>query len=164
MKNTKTKNNPEKYTAHLYSLKMVKEENIEFIPTQIDSPTLTYNFIWNFYQQKGYDREVFTVIAVDNRLQVNGIHVAHIGSLTSCPASPREIFKFAILCNAKGIILAHNHPSGNLNASKADLKMTSRLSRVGLTLDMQVYDSLIIGHDGYTSILSEHPDSIHKPY
>lgn len=58
------------------------------------------------------DREVFVVMTLNNRNSITSLTTAFMGSLNSCVVHPREVFKTAILSNAEGIILCHNHPSG----------------------------------------------------
>ena len=69
------------------------------------------------------------------------------GSLTSSVAHPREIFKAAILVNAVSIILAHNHPSGDINPSMDDISVTKRIEKSGVLLGIRLVDHIIIGGD-----------------
>ena len=73
------------------------------------------------------------------------------GTLTSCLVHPREIFQVAIQCNAAGIILFHNHPSGNPDPSREDRDMTRRLASSGELLGIKVLDHLIIAPGCYFS-------------
>jgi DNA repair proteins len=72
--------------------------------------------------------------------------------LASCPIHPREVFKPAILANAAGIILLHNHPSGDPSPSQDDLLLTSRLREAGEVLGIQVVDHVILGYATYASL------------
>ena len=100
-----------------------------------------------------YDCEVFLVLALSTAGRLIGVHAAHTGTLDASVASPREVFKFALLCNARSVILSHNHPSGNLEPSSADVQMTRPLRAAGEALTIPVVDSLVVGFDGrYTSL------------
>jgi len=77
------------------------------------------------------------------------------GGVAGTVADPKRIFKTAIERNAAAMILCHNHPSGQLKASDADLKLTKRLVQAGIMLDIRVVDHLIIGHDQYISLAEE---------
>ena len=94
------------------------------------------------------DREHFVVIMLATNCRIIGINTCHIGSLDSSVVSAREVFKPAILANAAKIVAAHNHPSGSLQPSTADIRVTRRLVEAGGLLGIPVLDSLIIGHDG----------------
>ena len=77
------------------------------------------------------------------------------GGLAGTVADPKKIFKIAIENNASGIILCHNHPSGNMKPSEADTKLTRKLKDAGLLLDLPILDHLIIGDEKYMSFADE---------
>ncbi len=68
---------------------------------------------------------------------------------------PREVFRYAIKKSSVAIILAHNHPSGDLTPSKEDIEVTRRLAEVGKVVGIDVLDSLIISNKGYSSLKSK---------
>jgi DNA repair protein RadC len=101
----------------------------------------------------GYDREVFLAIALSTASRVIGAHVCHMGTVDASVASPREVFRFCLLVNARSVLVAHNHPSGNLEPSSADISISKQLKRAGDTLSIPLVDSLVVGFDGrYTSL------------
>jgi DNA repair protein RadC len=74
------------------------------------------------------------------------------GTLNSSLVHPREVFKGALLANAHALILAHNHPSGNVEPSSADRQVTDILVKAGNILDVKILDHVIIGSkEGYYS-------------
>ena len=77
------------------------------------------------------------------------------GGVAGTVADPKIIFKHALDELASAIILAHNHPSGNLNASQADLDLTKKLKEAGKLLDIQVLDHLIVAGQKYFSFADE---------
>jgi DNA repair protein RadC len=77
------------------------------------------------------------------------------GGIAGTVADPKIIFKLALDELASGIILAHNHPSGNLTASQADLDLTRKLREAGKLLDIQVLDHLIVAGQKYFSFADE---------
>lgn len=95
---------------------------------------------------RGLDREVFWVLLLDtrNRLIVPPVEVSK-GTLNSSLVHPREVFKPAIQHSAAGVILAHNHPSGDPSPSAQDIRITSSLVDAGKLIDIQVLDHLILG-------------------
>jgi DNA repair protein RadC len=83
--------------------------------------------------------------------KVIGFEVVSIGSLTESVIHPREVFKSAIVHNARSIVLVHNHPSGDSAPSEEDRKITEVLKQAGALLGINVLDHLIVGDDGYFS-------------
>ena len=77
------------------------------------------------------------------------------GGLCSAVAHPREVFSGAVKKGAFGIILAHNHPSGDPAPSDEDVRMTKQLSEAGKVLGIEVIDHIIIGDGRFTSFKSE---------
>jgi DNA repair protein RadC len=77
------------------------------------------------------------------------------GGVTGTVADPKLIFKTALQELASGIVLAHNHPSGNLTASQVDLDLTKKLKEGGKLLDIQVLDHIIIAGTRYFSFADE---------
>jgi len=77
------------------------------------------------------------------------------GGVAGTVADPKIIFKLALEELASGIILAHNHPSGNLTASQADLDLTKKIKDAGKLLDIQVLDHIIVAGQRYFSFADE---------
>ena len=77
------------------------------------------------------------------------------GGLTGTVADPKKIFKLALENNATSMILCHNHPSGNVNPSDADIRLTRKLKEAGDLLDIPVLDHLILGEERYYSFADE---------
>jgi DNA repair protein RadC len=77
------------------------------------------------------------------------------GGISGTVADPKKIFKMALDQNASSIILCHNHPSGNIQPSEADIRLTRKLKEAGLLLDLPVLDHLIVGGDAYFSFADE---------
>lgn len=95
--------------------------------------------------------EKFVMLALDTQNNVIGIHEITQGTINEGIISPRDIFQRAILNNAKNIIVAHNHPSGHLKPSQADINVTRRLVEAGKLLDIKVHDHIIVSYEGYFS-------------
>jgi len=77
------------------------------------------------------------------------------GGISGTVADPKKIFKLALDNNASSIILCHNHPSGNIQPSESDVKLTNKLKEAGKMLDLPVIDHIIIGEDNYYSFADE---------
>ena len=83
------------------------------------------------------------------------VDLVSLGSLGHTVVSPREVFILAIQNHAAHIIIAHNHPSGRENPSKADKRITKNLVKAGKLLEIEVTDHLIIGSNKYCSFKDE---------
>ncbi len=89
-------------------------------------------------------KEFFILICLDSRNCVTSQEVISIGSLNSSLSHPREVFKAAIDHRAAAIVLCHNHPSGDVQPSDSDLKLTERLKQVSQLVDIPLIDHLIV--------------------
>ncbi len=96
--------------------------------------------------------EKFVVFWLSSMNKVTGFEIVSIGTLNSSLVSPREVFRGAIVNNCANIIVAHNHPSGNLEPSQEDITITKKLVECGKIMDISVFDHVIFG-DGFTSLV-----------
>jgi DNA repair protein RadC len=97
-------------------------------------------------------QEKFAVVFLDNKNQFLGTKVITIGTATETLAHPRDIFREAIKQGSNKLIIAHNHPSGSLQPSQADLDLTEQLLRGGDYLAIPVLDHLILGNGNFQSL------------
>lgn len=97
------------------------------------------------------DREVFCSLYLDTRHCISGIEEVAVGTLSSALTHPREIYKGAMLSNAAGLIIAHNHPSGDVSPSAEDRKVTQRLADAGELIGIRLLDHIILGGGSYSS-------------
>jgi len=97
--------------------------------------------------------EEFYIVILNRKNVVQKYELVTRGILDSSLVSPREVFKIAIDHRASSIILVHNHPSGNLEPSKEDIKITEQLYQAGKLLEIPVLDHIIIANNSYTSFL-----------
>jgi DNA repair protein RadC len=99
--------------------------------------------------------EHLLVLTLDGQHSVIRVIIVSIGIANRTLVHPREVFIPAIKDNACGVILAHNHPSGNIEPSQEDQEITTRLCKAGEILDISVLDHVIITKNGYYSFLEE---------
>lgn len=99
--------------------------------------------------------EVCYVVCLTIPLTLIGYHQVSRGTLGQTSMHPREVFKAAIMANAAGIVLVHNHTSGNPEPSAADLEMTARIKAAGELVGIELLDHIIIGHHGQYVSLKE---------
>jgi DNA repair protein RadC len=99
--------------------------------------------------------EVFGVVYLNQANRIKHHEVISVGGLTGTVADPRIIFKKALAADATSLILFHNHPSGNLQPSKADKELTHRIITAGTLFDIRILDHIIVSEYGYFSFADE---------
>lgn len=97
-------------------------------------------------------QENIVVFCLDSRGYAIRRELVSVGILNASLIHPREVFYPAIVNNAAGIVVAHNHPSGDTEPSADDLEITARLITAGKILGITMADHIIVGNSGYTSL------------
>jgi DNA repair protein RadC len=101
-------------------------------------------------------REYFYAMYLNRANKILAVMQISAGGISGTVADGKMIFQGALKLNATCIVVCHNHPSGNLLPSEADIKLTQKLKEGARVLDMQLLDSLIINSEGkYTSLADE---------
>jgi len=100
-------------------------------------------------------QEHFLTITLDGASHIINTRTVFIGTLNQSLVHPREVFADAIADRAAGIIIAHNHPSGTLEASRADVAITQRLKEVSKLVGIELLDHVILSKHGYYSFSDE---------
>lgn len=119
----------------------------------LSSPDVVRDFL--LLQMAGLDREVFGVVFLNAQHQVMAFEVMFQGTLTQTSVYPREVLRAALKHNAAAVILAHNHPSGCVEPSRADDLLTRTLKSALAVVDVKVLDHFVIGH-GSAYSFAEH--------
>ena len=101
------------------------------------------------------NQEHFLTITLDGASHIINTRTVFIGTLNSSLVHPREVFADAIADRAAGIIIAHNHPSGTLEASRADVEVTRRLKEVSKLVGIELLDHVILSNHGFYSFSDE---------
>lgn len=139
-------------TVKLYELKKIQTN---FPKEKITSSKHASDFIKQFY---GDDIEIFEssfILLLNNSNNTIGYAKISQGGITGTVIDVRLIAKYAVESLATGVILAHNHPSGTLYPSEADINVTSKTKKALATLDIQLLDHLILTTEGYYSLADE---------
>jgi DNA repair protein RadC len=97
------------------------------------------------FEYAGKAREEFGVLYLDAQHRLIEFRIEFVGTLTQASVYPREIVKTALALNAASVVLAHNHPSGNPEPSRADEMLTSTLKTALALVDVRVLDHMIVG-------------------
>ena len=133
-----------------YSVALVKEKTVEYKlgdnGRSLNSPDRIADFLNQVY---GTDepQESFKLICLDVKLKPVGVFVISVGTINHTIVHPRDIFQRAILCNASSIVVSHNHPSGDVNPSAEDRKITDMISKAGEIMGIELLDHIIMGTD-----------------
>ncbi len=143
---------PAKATTILAAIELGKR-TFQFRPderTEIDSPVtaaaaLSQDLMWQ-------TKERFAVLLLDVKNRLLGTKVITIGTATETLAPPREIFREVIRQGATRLIVAHNHPSGNLEPSQEDIDLTRQLLAGSQLLSIPLLDHLILGDGNHQSL------------
>jgi DNA repair protein RadC len=123
---------------------------------RLDQPHLAGHFLVQRLQRE--TREVFGFLSLDGRHRFMAHHELTLGTRTQAPVDGAELFRLALLDRACGVLLFHNHPSGELAPSRDDLQLTRRLVSSGKTVEVAVHDHLIVADNRWLSIRSARPD------
>jgi DNA repair protein RadC len=99
--------------------------------------------------------EVFALLCLSTKHHVIAYHEVSRGTLDATLVHPREVFKAALLANAAGIVVAHNHPSGDPMPSPNDVAVTRRLVQAGELIGIPLIDHLVIGDGAFYSFQRE---------
>ena len=116
----------------------------------IDSPDKAADQLSDIRDKK---QEYFVCLTLDGANRLISKRIITIGTLTSSLVHPREVFAEAISDRAASIIVAHNHPSGNLQSSDADRQVTERLKEAGVLLGINLVDHIIVTSKDFVSIV-----------
>lgn len=100
-------------------------------------------------------KEEFVIICLNRANRVLGFALISSGGTAGTIADPKIIFQIALKSNATSIILAHNHPSGNIQPSASDIHLTKKLREGGKCLDLPVLDHVILSAESYYSLADE---------
>lgn len=100
-------------------------------------------------------QEEFKVLLLNRANEVLGIYPLSKGGITGTVVDQRLVFAVALKCNATAIIMAHNHPSGKLEPSHADITITKSINKCGDILNINLIDHLIVSKNGFFSFSNE---------
>ena len=122
----------------------------------ISSPEHAFMIFKHYWDKSQIQlREEFKMLLLNQAHRALGIVSISSGGVSSTTVDPKLVFSTALVANASSLIVAHNHPSGNLIPSESDIKMTNKLNSGGMLLDISVLDHLILTSDGYCSMKDE---------
>jgi len=116
-------------------------------------PDMVSDYLLTYFA--GCQSEAFVCCWLDNRHRLISADMIASGTIGHAPVYPREVVRRAIVRNAAAVILAHNHPSGDITPSVADLGLTVQLVEILTVVDVRVLDHFVVG-GGKTYSFAEH--------
>ena len=138
----------------IVKIQMVKDGNLEYRTKQIKNPQDLAELGLKFLKKA--DREMFVLVCLNSRNCINCIQLVSMGTVNATIISPKDVIKAVLLSNAVEMAFIHNHPSGDVEPSEDDLKITHRLAECGKLFDIKLLDHVIISDDGkYESFLEK---------
>ncbi len=118
------------------------------------SAVITSSDAAGFYMEELRHKDVenvYIMLLNAKNIYIDDIHIS-MGTVNSAPVSSREILRKALSLNAVGIIMVHNHPSGDPAPSREDILITQKMNKAGELVDIKLLDSIIIGDGTYVSL------------
>ncbi len=139
-----------KKSMPLLSLKVVRENACGYEETarRITGPDDAAKILDHVFALSEMAEEVMCMVTLDTQNQPTGFWIISIGSLNESIVHPREVFKRAMLVNSYGIILGHNHPSGDPSFSPQDRNLIQRLLEAGKIMGIRLMDFIAVGAGG----------------
>ena len=117
------------------------------------SSAITYDTL--FAVLSYLDQEEFWVLLLNTQHHVVEKKCLSKGGISETTVDIRLLFKSVLQCGATAIIIAHNHPSGDLKPSTSDIQLTQKIKKAGENMDIKLLDHLIISEKGYFSFADE---------
>jgi DNA repair protein RadC len=131
-----------------YDVRLVQEHSgLYDLDKQITSSTQAADICRQLYDMHELSYEKMVMLTLNTQHQVVGCFEVSRGTVDESAIYPREIATRALLTNARAVILAHNHPSGSTNPSKADMDVTRKIKNVLEMLNINLLDHIIVAHE-----------------
>lgn len=145
MKKTKYPPPPEIEISYRYSRPINTYPKV----TEPEQMYAVLDSIWNM--ESISHREEIVVVFLNKACRVLGYHRLGVGGIDSVIGDPKIIFQVALKANSSAIIIAHNHPSGDLTPSKSDYTLAKRLREIGEILGIEILDNIIMTQESFRS-------------
>jgi DNA repair protein RadC len=146
---------PARYATLMAAMELARRHLREPLSrtSALNTPDSTRRFLLAQLRDRPY--EVFCCLFLDNRHRLIAFEEVFRGTIDGASVHPREVIRQTILHNAAAVVIAHNHPSGNTEPSKADEDVTRRLRQALALIDVRLLDHIIVG-DGRCYSFAEH--------
>ncbi len=130
---------------------LIKEKAVNYnFQGNFNNPKDISEMLCELYNLNRQTEEYLYLICLNTKCKLLGIFEISHGTVNSSLCSPREIFQKALLCNASNIVLAHNHPSGDVTPSREDKCIYRRIKEASTIMGIPFLDNLIVGDTYYS--------------
>ena len=144
------------FTSNLREIEIHYRNNVKFSEMpKVTSSRDAADYLRTIWSPHMDRIEEFTLLCLNRANKVLGWAKISSGGLAGTVADPKVIFQVALKANASNIILCHNHPSGNLQPSEADISITRRIKESAALMDISLLDHVIVAGKAYFSLADE---------
>jgi DNA repair protein RadC len=153
------------YTVKTVSVSVSESASPDVTFPRCDRPENAALIVRHLLTELDADQEHFLVITLDAKHRFAGFKVLSSGTETQCPVSPARLFRAALALDGTALIIAHNHPSGDVEPSLEDLSLTRRIAQGAHLVGLDLLDHIIIpsptpaNTDTWTSVRNRRPDA-----
>ena len=156
-KKTTRKGDAAPYSIPVYRLRLVQDGTADVSP--LTAPADVARHLGDVATS---DREQMVALFLDTKNRPIGRHLVSVGTVDSTPVQPRDVFRAALVSGAvNGLILVHNHPSGDVTPSRCDDEVTRLIAKAGTLLGIRLLDHVILAPDGgHFSYRDRRPDCL----
>jgi DNA repair protein RadC len=128
-----------------YRVTLIKDRQLPFESCRLNNSAQAQPLIKSLIETHGQsDREQFCVLMLNAKNEIIGLNIVSTSDVSSATVTPRELLKPAILSNSSALILAHNHPSGDVSPSQDDIAVTQRIVHASKIMGIVIHEHLII--------------------
>lgn len=129
---------------------LVKESALNYPVENFTSPQSIYKMLCDVFNHNIQTEEYVYLLCFNTKCRLIGVFELSHGAVNQSICSTREIFQKALLCNASGFVLAHNHPSGDTSPGKEDLAVYRKIKEATQLMDLPIMDNIIVGDNYYS--------------
>jgi DNA repair protein RadC len=143
----------------IFGIKFMQEVAREFLKEKsLEKPVCNSSqeiFDYFYHSMRDLKKEVIKAVYLDSQNHIIEMQDLSQGTVDSSYIYPREVIEGAIKCHAVGMVLVHNHPSGNPSPSESDRELTRNLVNIGSMMQIRLHDHIIIGDNRFYSFAGE---------
>lgn len=133
---------------------LIKEKSVNYPENDsFNNPNKIYKMLCDIFQHDKQTEEYLYLLCFNTRCKLQGIFELSHGTVNASFCNTREIFQKALLCNASSIVLAHNHPSGDITPSPQDIEVYKKVREASNIMGIDYIDNLIIGENAFYSFM-----------
>lgn len=131
---------------------LMKEKAVNYPKEEkFDNPQKIYRMLCDVFEHDKQSEEFLYLLCFNTKMKLLGVFEVSHGAACTTICNNREIFQKALLCNATCIVLAHNHPSGDVTPSEMDVITYKKMKQASEIMGVALKDNLVVGNNGWYS-------------